>query len=354
MMHSTDAVLDVADLRTEFRIAGAWHAAVDDVSFALAPRETLALVGESGCGKSVTALSMMGLVPVPQGRIGCRPHRAGGARPRRPCRTHAGEAPRQPRMAMIFQEPMTSLNPVMTIGAQVAEALMVHQSLSRREADAKALAVLDEVKIPSAAQRFHEYPHQFSGGMRQRVMIAMALACEPALLLADEPTTALDVTIQAQVLGLLADLKERHGMAMLFITHNLGVVAQIADRVAVMYAGQIVEQAAVGGDLRAAGASLYACAVRCDPAHGPRRAGPGGDPRPRAAAGCDARGLPVRAALSAGARGLRAAAGDWRRLPRITWRGAMWRPGRWSRAETLSGGAPTAQSSRHRSATRYR
>jgi peptide/nickel transport system ATP-binding protein len=134
---------------------------------------------------------------------------------------------------------------VMTIGAQVAESLIVHQRLSRGAADAKALAVLDEVRIPSPALRFHEYPHQFSGGMRQRVMIAMALACEPPVLLADEPTTALDVTIQAQVLGLLADLKERHGMAMLFITHNLGVVAQIADRVAVMYAGQIVEQAPV-------------------------------------------------------------------------------------------------------------
>jgi peptide/nickel transport system ATP-binding protein len=243
-------VLEVEQLRTEFRLsrvgtsAGSWHAAVDGVSFALAPRETLALVGESGCGKSVTALSIMGLVPRPQGRIG-------GGRIRLEGQDLVGlrepqlEKLRGSRVAMIFQEPMTSLNPVMTIGAQVAESLIVHQRLSRGAADAKALAVLDEVRIPSPALRFHEYPHQFSGGMRQRVMIAMALACEPPVLLADEPTTALDVTIQAQVLGLLADLKERHGMAMLFITHNLGVVAQIADRVAVMYAGQIVEQAPV-------------------------------------------------------------------------------------------------------------
>jgi oligopeptide/dipeptide ABC transporter ATP-binding protein len=239
-----DHVLSVEHLRTEFRIGGAWHAAVDELSFALAPRETLALVGESGCGKSVTALSVMGLVPAPQGRI------AGGRIVLEGCELigltePALEKLRGARMAMIFQEPMTSLNPVMSIGAQVAEALRVHRGLSRGVAEAKALAVLHEVKIPSAARRFHDYPHQFSGGMRQRVMIAMALACEPAVLLADEPTTALDVTIQAQVLGLLADLKDRHGMAMLFITHNLGVVAQIADRVAVMYAGQIVEQAAV-------------------------------------------------------------------------------------------------------------
>ncbi len=240
-----DSVLTVEHLRTEFRIGGAWHSAVDDVSFSLASRETLALVGESGCGKSVTALSVMGLVPKPQGRIA-------GGRILLEGRELTGlaepelEKLRGARMAMIFQEPMTSLNPVMTIGAQVAESLVVHRRLARREADARALAMLDEVKIPSAARRFQEYPHQFSGGMRQRVMIAMALACEPAVVLADEPTTALDVTIQAQVLGLLADLRQRHGMAMLFITHNLGVVAQIADRVAVMYAGQIVEQAPVG------------------------------------------------------------------------------------------------------------
>jgi peptide/nickel transport system ATP-binding protein len=237
-------VLAVEQLRTEFRLAGAWNAAVDGVSFNLAPRETLALVGESGCGKSVTALSIMGLVPQPQGRI------AGGrilleGRDLVGLREPQLEKLRGHRVAMIFQEPMTSLNPVMTIGAQVAESLIVHRGLSRTAAEAKALAVLEEVKIPSAARRFHEYPHQFSGGMRQRVVIAMALACEPAVLLADEPTTALDVTIQAQVLGLLADLKQRHGMAMLFITHNLGVVAQIADRVAVMYAGEVVEQAPV-------------------------------------------------------------------------------------------------------------
>ena len=238
------AALSVDRMRTEFRIDGVWHAAVDEISFSIAPRETLALVGESGCGKSVTALSVMGLVPRPQGRLASGrillEHIDLATLPEK-----AMEKLRGSRVAMIFQEPMTSLNPVMTIGAQVAEALMIHAGLSRRAAESRALAVLDEVKIPSPARRFHEYPHQFSGGMRQRVMIAMAIACEPVVLLADEPTTALDVTIQAQVLGLLADLRQRHGMAMLFITHNLGVVAQIADRVAVMYAGQIVEQAPV-------------------------------------------------------------------------------------------------------------
>jgi oligopeptide/dipeptide ABC transporter ATP-binding protein len=237
-------VLAIEGLRTEFRIAGQWRAAVDGLSLTVARGETLALVGESGCGKSMTALSVMGLVPDPAGRIAGGSIRLDGAElvglPEARLEKLRGD-----RMAMIFQEPMTSLNPVMTIGDQVAEALILHRGLSRPAADRQALSVLEEVKIPSAARRFHDYPHQFSGGMRQRVMIAIALACEPALLLADEPTTALDVTIQAQVLGLLADLKARHGMAMLFITHNLGVVAQIADRVAVMYAGQIVEEGLV-------------------------------------------------------------------------------------------------------------
>ncbi|MEO8715355.1 MAG: ABC transporter ATP-binding protein [Acetobacteraceae bacterium] len=239
-----EPVLRVEGLRTEFSIGGVWRAAVDDVSLDIERQETLALVGESGCGKSLTALSVMGLVPAPAGRIGAGRITLDGI-----VLTGLAEARlerlRGDRMAMIFQDPMTSLNPVMTIGEQVAEGLRIHRDLSHAAAAARALAVLDEVRIPSAARRFGDYPHQFSGGMRQRVMIALALACEPALLLADEPTTALDVTIQAQVLALLADLKARHGMAMLFITHNLGVVAQVADRVAVMYAGQIVELASV-------------------------------------------------------------------------------------------------------------
>ncbi|MBL8697419.1 MAG: ABC transporter ATP-binding protein [Alphaproteobacteria bacterium] len=237
-------VLEIEDLTVEFRIAGRWWPAVRDLGFALARNETLALVGESGCGKSITALSIMGLVPRPQGRLARGRIRLEGQdlvgldEP-------ALEKIRGNRLAMIFQEPMTSLNPVLTVGFQVAEALSIHRGLDARAAAAEALRLLEEVKIPSAARRFDDYPHHFSGGMRQRVMIAMALACNPSVLLADEPTTALDVTIQAQVLGLLADLKTAHGMSMLFITHNLGIVAAIADRVAVMYAGEIVELASV-------------------------------------------------------------------------------------------------------------
>ena len=236
--------LEIRGLRTEFRIGGTWHAAVRDLSLTLMRDETLALVGESGCGKSVTALSVMGLVQPPFGRV-ARGRIVIDERELTDLSEDEMQHIRGNRMAMIFQEPMTSLNPVMTVGDQVAESLRIHRKMDRKAALARALELFEEVKIPSARQRLNEYPHQFSGGMRQRVMIAIALACNPTVLLADEPTTALDVTIQAQVLGLLADLRRSHGTAVLFITHNLGVVAQIADRVAVMYAGEIVEQGPV-------------------------------------------------------------------------------------------------------------
>ncbi len=236
--------LIVEDLTTEFRIGGAWYPAVRNVSFTLERNETLALVGESGCGKSITALSIIGLVPKANGRI------SGGRvlldeRDLLQLGESEMETVRGNRISMIFQEPMTSLNPVLPVGFQVAEALRYHTDLSAHAVRARALALLEQVKIPSAAKRFDDYPHEFSGGMRQRVMIAIALACDPQVVLADEPTTALDVTIQAQVLALLAELKAKSGMAMIFITHNLGVVASIADRVAVMYAGDIVELASV-------------------------------------------------------------------------------------------------------------
>jgi peptide/nickel transport system ATP-binding protein len=240
----TLTTLSVEGLTTEFRIDGRWYAAIRDVSFSLARNETLALVGESGCGKSITALSIMGLVPTANGRISAGRVLLDG-RDLVPLSEAELEKVRGNAISMIFQEPMTSLNPVLPIGFQVAEALRYHTLLSPREAQARALELLEQVRIPSAARRFHDYPHQFSGGMRQRVMIAMALACSPRVIVADEPTTALDVTIQAQVLALLAELKAATGMAMIFITHNLGVVASIADRVAVMYAGDIIEIAPV-------------------------------------------------------------------------------------------------------------
>ena len=237
-------VLVVDGLTTEFRIEGRWHAAIRDVSFAVGRHETLALVGESGCGKSITALSIMRLVPKANGRIAAGRVLLDGC-DLAELDENELEKTRGGAIAMIFQEPMTSLNPVLPIGFQVAETLRYHTKLSSAEARAKALALLEHVKIPSAARRFDDYPHQFSGGMRQRVMIAIALACKPQIVLADEPTTAIDVTIQAQVLALLSELKAETGMAMIFITHNLGVVASIADRVAVMYAGDIVETAPV-------------------------------------------------------------------------------------------------------------
>ncbi len=235
-------LLEVRGLVTEFRTRAGVLRAVDGVSFSIAAGETLALVGESGCGKSVTAFSLMRLVADPPGRVAAGEVLFEGRDllklPDAQLRAVRGD-----RMAMIFQEPMTSLNPVMTVGDQIVEAIRQHRPVSRREALARAVALLEEVRIPDAGRRAADYPHRLSGGMRQRVMIAMALACEPRLLIADEPTTALDVTIQAQVLDLIDTLKARSGLAVLLITHDLGVVAQHAQRVAVMYAGRIVEEA---------------------------------------------------------------------------------------------------------------
>ena len=239
-----DAVLTISNLRTEFRIGGVWHAAVRDLSLTLRRNETLAIVGESGSGKSVTALSILRLLPNAGARIGAGEMMFEG-RDIAQLSEHEMSRIRGNAIAMIFQEPMTSLNPTMTVGQQIAEVITIHRHVPHSEASAEALRLLREVKIPAAESRIHDYPHQFSGGMRQRVMIAMALACRPKILLADEPTTALDVTIQAQVLMQLDELKQAYGMSILFITHNLGVVAQIADRVAVMYAGEVVELAGV-------------------------------------------------------------------------------------------------------------
>ena len=238
------AALRISNLRTEFRIGGRWFPAVRDLSLELAANETLAIVGESGSGKSVTALSILKLLPKAGARIGAGEILFDG-RDLAKLSEREMSAVRGNAIAMIFQEPMTSLNPTMTIGEQIAEAIVIHRGGRQADAMAEALGLLKEVGIPSAEDRLGDYPHQFSGGMRQRVMIAMALACRPKVLLADEPTTALDVTIQAQVLGQLDDLKRAYGMSVLFITHNLGVVAQIADRVAVMYAGELVELAPV-------------------------------------------------------------------------------------------------------------
>jgi len=240
---TTAPLLAVEDLRTYFKTEEGVVRAVDGVSFGIDPGETLGIVGESGCGKSVTALSIMRLLP--------KNARNGGgsillegrdllALPEPEMRDIRGN-----RIGMIFQEPMTSLNPVHTIGEQIAEAVRIHQHLGRSAAFARAEEVLRLVRIPDARRRRRAYPHQFSGGMRQRAMIAMALACSPRLLIADEPTTALDVTIQAQILRLMLELKERIGAAVLMITHDLGVVAETCQRVIVMYAGRIVEEAPV-------------------------------------------------------------------------------------------------------------
>ncbi len=238
------ALLEINNLKTYFYAPGKVIPAVDGVSFAINTGETLCLVGESGSGKSVTALSVLRLIPTPPGRYVEGEIVFDGQdllkKPEKDMCDVRGNA-----ISMVYQEPMTSLNPVFTIGMQIREALHIHKGLSRRESDERAAHMLSLVGIPDPVARLKDYPHQLSGGMRQRVMIAMALCCEPRLLLADEPTTALDVTIQAQILDLLRKLKRELGMTILFITHDLGVVAEMAERVIVMYAGRIVEEAPV-------------------------------------------------------------------------------------------------------------
>ena len=237
-------LLAVEDLRTWFHTGEGVYKAVDGVSFSMREGSTLGVVGESGSGKSVTSLSILRLIATPPGRIETGRILYRGTDlvklPEREMRRIRGN-----RISMIFQEPMTSLNPVFTVGDQVAEVFRVHRRMGRREALDEAVRMLDLVRIPSPRQRAGEYPHQMSGGMRQRVMIAMALACNPDLLIADEPTTALDVTVQAQILNLMDDLKSRFGSSILLITHDLGVIAETCDHVCVMYAGQIVEHAPV-------------------------------------------------------------------------------------------------------------
>jgi len=243
-------LVEVKDLRTYFYTEDGVVKAVDGVDFKIEPESTLGVVGESGCGKSVTALSIMGLVPMPPGKIASGEilfYRDGQAVDLTKLNPKGREyrSIRGKEIAMIFQEPMTSLNPVFTIGYQIMEAIMLHQKVSKKEARKKAIEMLRQVGIPLPEQRVDEYPHQLSGGMRQRAMIAMALSCNPSLLIADEPTTALDVTIQAQVLDLMRDLQKRFHTAIMMITHDLGVVAEMCEEVVVMYLGKVVEHAPV-------------------------------------------------------------------------------------------------------------
>jgi peptide/nickel transport system ATP-binding protein len=241
---ASSEVLSVEGLSVEFLTERGWTGVVDDVSFSIGRRETVGIVGESGSGKTVTSMAIMGLLRkgngrISQGRVVLEQQDITDL-PNRDMRSIRGD-----RMAMIFQEPMTSLNPAFTVGNQIAETIRRHRHVSRKQAWQRACDALSTVGVPNAARRAHSYPHEFSGGMRQRVMIAMALSCEPSLLIADEPTTALDVTIQAQILDLLRQMRAEFDMSMLFITHDLGVVADICDRAVVMYAGQVVEQSPV-------------------------------------------------------------------------------------------------------------
>ena len=243
-MDNNNALLNVRDLKTYFYTLDGIAKAVDGVSFSLDKGETLAIVGESGCGKSITALSIMGLVPQPAGKI------VNGhiylnndnilEYPERTMQDLRGD-----KIAMIFQEPMTSLNPLMTVGSQISEMIQRHRRVNKKESWKRSVSMLEKVQIPSPEKRAKDYPHQLSGGMRQRVMIAMALSCNPQVLIADEPTTALDVTIQAQILDLMLKLKEDYQTSILMITHDLGVVAEVAQRIIVMYAGKIIEEGSV-------------------------------------------------------------------------------------------------------------
>ena len=236
-------LLEVENLQTHFRTPEGVNRAVDGVSFSVGSGETLAIVGESGCGKSVTAMSILRLIPEPPGKI------AGAIRFNgKDLLKLTDREMRQIRgndISMVFQEPMTSLNPVLTVGRQITETIMLHEGVSRADGDKRTIDILRTVNIPEPERRLTQYPHELSGGMRQRVMIAMALACNPKLLIADEPTTALDVTVQAQILDLMRQLKARTGAAIVLITHDLGVVAEMAERVVVMYAGRKVEEASV-------------------------------------------------------------------------------------------------------------
>ena len=241
---SGDNVLEIDDLQTHFFTNDGVVRAVDGVSYSVRRGETLGVVGESGCGKSVTALSILRLVANPPGRIVGGSIRLEGRNLLEATETEMEDV-RGNEISMIFQEPMTSLNPLFTVGKQISEAIALHQGLSKREAMDRAIEMLREVHIPEPERRAHEYPHQLSGGMRQRVMIAMALSCNPKVLIADEPTTALDVTIQAQILDLMRETQRTQGQAVILITHDMGVVAENADRVVVMYAGRKVEEAEV-------------------------------------------------------------------------------------------------------------
>ncbi|MFJ8534489.1 ABC transporter ATP-binding protein [Streptomyces sp. NPDC093591] len=237
-------LLEVRDLRVEFRTRDGVAQAVNGVNYGVDAGETLAVLGESGSGKSVTAQAVMGILDMPPGRI------TGGeilfqGRDLLKLKEEERRKVRGAEMAMIFQDALSSLNPVLTVGDQLGEMFVVHRGMSRKDARAKAVELMDRVRIPAARERVRQYPHQFSGGMRQRIMIAMALALEPALIIADEPTTALDVTVQAQVMELLAELQREYRMGLILITHDLGVVADVADKIAVMYAGRIVESAPV-------------------------------------------------------------------------------------------------------------